>query len=82
MNWNRQGPPRPGGGLGGHPTNHEIPWVHRTDEDEANRRRELDEEKKSRGLVIKTAEWKAKFGRPYPLSEADKALIEKHWGLV
>jgi hypothetical protein len=80
MNWSRKGPPRPSGDRGGHPNKFERPFVHRTEEDKARRRRELAEEKQATGLVRKDAEWRARFGRPYPLTEEDKKLIEKHWG--
>jgi hypothetical protein len=80
LDWDRKGPPRPSSGLGGHPINFERPFVHHTGDDEARRRRELAEEMQATGFVRKSAEWKARFGRPYPLSDEDKKLIKKHWG--
>jgi hypothetical protein len=79
MNWDRKGPPRPKTDRGGHPVNFEKPYVHKTAEDRAKRRRELAEEKKSISLVRKSAEWEA-LGRSYPLTDEDRALIEKQWG--
>ena len=80
MDHTRKGPPRPSVDRGGHPTNFERPYVHRTNEDKSRRRHELKEEATSKGLLIKSAEWEDRFGRPYPLSDEEKALIEKHWG--
>jgi hypothetical protein len=80
MNWERKGPPRARLDRGGHPNNFERPFVHSTEDEKARRRRDGAEAKQAAGLVRKDAEWRAQFGRPYPLTDEDKKLIEKHWG--
>ena len=80
FDWDRMGPPRPGSGNTDHPKRLETPFVHKTEEQEARERRDTADMNRARGLVIHAAEWKARYGRPYPLTPEDRDLIKKCWG--
>lgn len=68
FDWQREGPPRPSSASMDHPVGLERPYLHVTDAQKKQRRKELEQERKAAGLAIRALEWEERFGTPYPFS--------------